>query len=250
MIGDGRPLLFLNGSGSTIADVRPLLAVLTPHRRVAIADARGMGRTQVPTSPYSMAELAGDAIALADHLEWGTFDLMGVSFGGMVAQEVAVTAPDRISRLVLVCTSSGGTGGSSYPLQELALLEPDQRATLSTPLLDTRFTSEWLATHPTDRAMVTQMAQRRSLATTAAAQRGAELQLQARALHDVFERLPRITASTLVASGRFDGIAPPANGAAIAARIPGAELRLYDGGHLFFQQDPAALPDILDFLTA
>jgi 3-oxoadipate enol-lactonase len=53
-----------------------------------------------------------------------------------------------------------------------------------------------------------------------------------------------------VASGRFDGIAPPANGEAIAARIPGAELRLYEGGHAFFAQDPKAFPDIFEFLGA
>jgi 3-oxoadipate enol-lactonase len=80
------------------------------------------------------------------------------------------------------------------------------------------------------------------------ASNGAELQLHARADHDVFDRLPRFGSPTLVASGRFDGIAPPANGAAIAAEIPEAELRLYDGGHLFFQQDPAAIPDVIDFL--
>jgi hypothetical protein len=53
-----------------------------------------------------------------------------------------------------------------------------------------------------------------------------------------------------VASGRFDGIAPPANGRALAARIAGAELRLYEGGHAFFAQDPTALPEILAFLSA
>ena len=53
-----------------------------------------------------------------------------------------------------------------------------------------------------------------------------------------------------MASGRFDGIAPPANSEAIAARIPGAELHVYEGGHLFFLQDPTALPDIVGFLDS
>jgi pimeloyl-ACP methyl ester carboxylesterase len=247
-VGQGRPLLFLNGSGSTIAVARPLLATLSPHLRVAIADYRGMGRTPGPSVAYTMADLASDAIGLVDHLGWSTFDLAGVSFGGMVAQELAVTVPERIERLVLACTSSGGAGGSSYPLQELAQLDPDRRAALSTQILDTRFTPEWLAAHAKDRALVEVMAQRRSDEPTAAAQRGAELQLLARAGHDVFDRLPRITSPTLVAAGRFDGIAPPENSAAIAAQIPGAELRLYDGGHLFFQQDPVAFPDVLAFV--
>ena len=60
----------------------------------------------------------------------------------------------------------------------------------------------------------------------------------------------RISCPTLVAAGRYDGIAPVANSETIAARIPGAELRVYEGGHMFFIQDPTAMPDILDFLDA
>jgi 3-oxoadipate enol-lactonase len=246
--GDGPPLLFLNGSGSTIADVRPMLRAYTARFVVAVADHRGMGRTEIPEIPYGMVDLASDAIGLVDHLGWTTFNVIGVSFGGMVAQELAVTVPDRIRRLALLCTSSGGVGGSSYPLSELAQLEPEQRAALSTRILDTRFTPEWLASHPKDRALLEQMARRWSRQSTGADQRGAELQLQARANHDVFDRLPRVTSPTLVASGRFDGIAPPANGAAIADQIPTAELRLYDGGHAFFQQDPTAVPEVIGFL--
>jgi 3-oxoadipate enol-lactonase len=246
--GDGPPLLFLNGSGATIATVRPLLSFFTPHFRVAIADYRGMGRTGVPETSYTMTDLASDAIELVDQLGWRRFNLIGVSFGGMVAQEVAVSVSQRISRLVLVCTSPGGAGGSSYPLHELAGLPPEQRAARSMQIVDTRFTPEWLAAHPKDRALLEQLAQRRIEESTGAATRGAELQLQARAGHDAFDRPPRIACPTLVASGRFDGIAPPENGAAIAARVPAAEVRRYDGGHAFFQQDPNAIPDIIDFL--
>ena len=63
------------------------------------------------------------------------------------------------------------------------------------------------------------------------------------------DRLSRITCPTLVAYGRYDGIAPPENSEAIAARVSGAELRAYDGGHVFFVQDAAALPDVMAFLA-
>lgn len=72
--------------------------------------------------------------------------------------------------------------------------------------------------------------------------------MEARSRHDVYDRLPRISCPTLVASGLFDGIAPPANGAAIADQIPNAEFRQFDGGHAFFMQDPAAFPAIIAFL--
>ena len=79
--------------------------------------------------------------------------------------------------------------------------------------------------------------------------RGELAQLDARGHHDVWERLPKITAPTLVAGGRYDGIAPPSNSEAIASQIPGAELQLFEGGHLFFVQDRTAMPDILSFLA-
>jgi pimeloyl-ACP methyl ester carboxylesterase len=64
----------------------------------------------------------------------------------------------------------------------------------------------------------------------------------------VWDRLHSIACPTLVACGRYDGIAPVANGKAIASRIPGAEVRIYEGGHAFFVQDRTALPDVVEFL--
>ena len=69
------------------------------------------------------------------------------------------------------------------------------------------------------------------------------------ARHDVCDRLHVVSCPTLVACGRFDGIAPVGNSEAIAARVPNADLRFYDGGHAFFAQDARALPEILDFLA-
>ena len=79
--------------------------------------------------------------------------------------------------------------------------------------------------------------------------RGEIEQLGARRDHDVWGRLPAISCPTLVAAGRYDGIAPPANSESIASRITGADLRVYEGGHLFFIQDRTAMPDIVDFLA-
>jgi pimeloyl-ACP methyl ester carboxylesterase len=183
-----------------------------------------------------MADYAADAIALLDAVGFDECRVVGVSFGGMVAQELAVTAPERVSRLALCCTSPGGAGGASYPLH----LHPATEL-----LLDTRFDADWLATHPTDRGLAEMMAARRSDPTP-----GATEQLLARAGHDVTDRLHLVSCPTLVACGRYDGIAPVANSEAIAARIPNAELRVYEGGHAFFAQDARAFPEILDFLDA
>jgi 3-oxoadipate enol-lactonase len=248
-IGAGPPLLFLNGTGATVANTAPFVTPFAEKCEVVAFDQRGLGRSTVPDEPYVMADLAADALALADLLEWEQFRLVGLSFGGMVAQELAVTTPDRIDRLALLCTSPGGAGGASFPLQTLADLDAAELARVSAQILDTRFTPDWLENHADDRALAALLGQRFTIEQTEDVRRGEELQLLARSRHDVFDRLPKITCPTLVASGRYDGIAPAANGAAIATQIPNATLQLFEGGHLFFVQDPSAMPEILDFLT-
>jgi pimeloyl-ACP methyl ester carboxylesterase len=248
--GSGPPLLFLNGSGATLETTGFLLSPFAQRTDVVGHDQRGLGRTSIPSGPYSMADYAADALGLMDHLGWKQAAVVGISFGGMVAQELAVTAPERVVRLGLACTSAGGGGGASYPLHELASLPPQDQAAIRLPLLDTRFTAEWLADHPADRGLSEMMAARGADdAKSDEQRRGEAAQLDARSHHDVWDRLPRITCPTLVAAGRYDGIAPLANSEAIASRIPGSELRVYEGGHAFFAQDPAALPDLVDFLA-
>jgi 3-oxoadipate enol-lactonase len=164
----------------------------------------------------------------------------------MVAQELAVTYPDRVERMVLCCTSPGGDGGSSYPLHELALFDPEIRADKSLGLSDTRFNEQWFIDHPED-----EMYRRPIVAAVDTDKRRGELlQLEARQYHDVWDRLPNVTAEVLVASGTFDGIAPPANGQAIATRIASSEYREYNGGHMFFIQDRSALKEIVQFLES
>lgn len=245
--GSGSPLLFLNGSGATLATARPILTAYAHDFDVAAHDQRGLGQTSIPPGPYTMADYAADAAGLAAHLGWARYRVAGVSFGGMVAQELAVTFPERIERLALLCTSPGGAGGSSYPLHTLADMSPDERMATRTTLLDTRFTPAWLAEHETDQ-MIVRFMQAVEPVKAPEVLRGERLQLEARSDHDVFDRLGRIMCPTLVASGRYDGIAPPANGEAIAGQILDAELRLYEGGHLFMLQDPQAMPDVIEFL--
>jgi len=248
--GSGPRLLYINGSGSTLERARPTLDALRPHFDLAAHDQRGLGLTEVPTTPWSMADHAQDALALADHLGWDTFRVFGISFGGMVAQELAVTAPHRVQRLALLCTSPGGAGGSSYPLHDLATLAPAERTAVAQRIMDERFTEEWLATHPSDRLIVEQLAAGSAAERTPLQLLGERLQLEARRHHDVWDRLHRITCPTLVAAGRFDGIAPVRNSEQIVGRITGATLRVYEGGHLFVYQDRKALPEIIEFLAA
>ena len=111
-------------------------------------------------------------------------------------------------------------------------------------LLDTRFTPEWLAEHESDRMLAEFISQRREAPPKSDDVRRGEMeQLHARSRLDVVDRLDAITCPTFVGSGQFDGIAPVSNGEAIASRVPNADLHVYEGGHMFFVQDPAAMPD-------
>lgn len=247
--GEGAPVLFLNGSGSTLDGVAALLDIVAARCDLVAHDQRGLGRTTIPSGPYSMADYANDAAALLDAVGWESCRVVGISFGGMVAQELAVAFPKRVDRLALLCTSPGGPM-PSYPLHELATLTDAERAVRYLPLLDTRFTPEWLEHHENDRNLVAMLANRQAETRSAEARRGESEQLDARRRHDVLDRLARVSCPTLVAAGRFDGIAPLANSEAMAQRIPDAVLKVYEGGHTFFAQDGRALSDIIDFVTA
>jgi pimeloyl-ACP methyl ester carboxylesterase len=246
--GSGPRLLFFNGSGATLATTGPIIWGFSECCDVVAHDQRGLGRTAIPAGPYAMADYAADAAALLEHLGWQTCRVIGISFGGMVAQEFAVTWPERVERLALLCTSPGGAGGASYPLHELAELPTAKRAATGLRILDTRFTPEWLTEHPSDRMLAEMRAAHADAPRSDEQRRGEAEQLAARRHHDVSARLSAVRCPTLVACGRYDGIAPPANSEWIASHIAGAECRHYEGGHLFFIQDPQALPDVRAFV--
>ena len=130
----------------------------------------------------------------------------------------------------------GWAGGSSYPLQELLDLEPDERATRQMELLDTRWDAAVAQREPRPRGDDQQphgsrsMPRRRGSPAPACRRGGLSNQLEARAHHDTSDRLGAITCPTLVCGGRYDGIAPPANSEFLADAIPHARLALFDGG--------------------
>jgi 3-oxoadipate enol-lactonase len=247
--GSGPRVLFFNGSGATLKSTALLIGALAKTCTVLAHDQRGLGETSIPEGPYTMAQYAQDGAALLDHVGWETCAVVGISFGGMVAQEFAVSYPQRVEKLVLLCTSAGGDAGASYPLHELGALTADERAARITTLTDTRFTPEWLATHPDDAAMVAMRNEQAAVPKSKDVIRGEMLQLGARIGHDVSDRLYQVTAPTFVTAGRFDGIAPVSNSEEIVKRIPDATLSVYEGGHIFSAQDRQAIIDIRTFLT-
>ena len=249
--GEGPRLLFIGGSGG---DLRQKPGVfegpLVQEFEVLSYDQRGLGRTDRPEGPYSMADYGEDAAALLDAVGWDRCLVMGVSFGGMVGQELAVRHPERVERLVLACTSSGGAGKPSYPLHELQELPEEERLLRSIALSDVRCDAAWREANPTAAdGMIAFMKARASAgASEPGREEGARLQLGARAGHDTWDRLGGLTMPVYICGGHHDGIAPPENQHAMAGQIPNAKLELFDGGHLFLMQDRKAYPKIAEFL--
>lgn len=246
--GAGPRVLFISGTGGDLRG-RPNVfdGPLAASFEVLAYDQRGLGQSGKPATTYSMADYADDAAGLLDALGWASVPVMGVSFGGMVAQELALRHPQRVSRLVLACTSSGGEGGASFPLHELESLDEQTRAERHLALADTRRDQTWRIEHPEKWQALRDMSLAARRGDRDAA--GAARQLGARAGHDTFSRLGEISVPVLLVGGRYDGIAPVANMEALSERITGSELRFFTGGHLFLVQDKSAYLDIIQWLS-
>ena len=251
MRGTGPHLLIMSGTGGDLRSSPSIFEMsIAQHFEILACDQRGLGQTSRPDIPYAMADYADDANVLLDAVGWNRCLVMGISFGGMVAQEFALRYPHRIERLVLACTSSGGAGGASYPLHELADLPVADYVRRVLQLSDTRRDAVWQAANPARFQTLFDQ-------TLAGLQVGADepgrrtdsrRQLETRACHDTYERLPTLRLPVYICGGRYDGIATPANLEAIQKQIPGARLELFEGGHLFFIQDPRAFDRMVAFL--
>ena len=248
--GSGPPLLLCNGTGATLATSGRLLDVFTSRFDLVAHDQRGLGRTEIPSPPYTMADYAADAIGLVDAIGWDRFRLVGISFGGMVAQELAVTWPERVERLALLCTSPGGAAGASYPLHELQRLPTDERMAIGTPAARHPL-HVGVARRPSERPGSRRAAGRRSGGIEdrrPGPRRGGSAR---RPLPPRRRRSPRagdLSDARRLGSLRRHRAARQRGGD--RQRIAGSDRRLYDGGHAFFAQDATAFPEILDFLAA
>jgi 3-oxoadipate enol-lactonase len=221
---------------------------MAKHFDLVAYDQRGLGRSAKPDVAYTMADYADDAAALMDHLGWESAPVIGLSFGGMVAQELVLRHPAKVERLVLGCTSPGGAGGASYPFHAIQHLTGEARAKHLIPVSDTRRDEAWAKANPDSYAQFVAMGAADPYAGEPGRAMGARRQLEARAGHDTWDRLGQIACPVLIAAGRYDGVALPKTQENLAGRIPGAELQFFDGGHMFMIQDRAAMPAMIAFL--
>ena len=205
----------------------PQLAALEPHFTVLRYDTRGHGQSSAPPGAYTWEMLCGDALALFDALQIEATHFVGLSMGGMIAQHLALQAPQRIRSLVLADTSSGYSAAAAAVWPErLRLVAERGTAPLIESILQRWFTAPFRAAHPEIMARIGALIG----ATPAAGYIGCG---QAIARLDLSDRLQQITCPTLVLVGAEDSGTPPEMARLIAAGIRGARLEIIaDAAHL------------------
>lgn len=249
VVGKGPRLLFINGTGADLRRRQPYVDTLSDHFTVLRYDQRGLGQTEKPDRHYGMADYADDAAALLDLIEWDRAALLGVSFGGMVAQEFARRHPNRVTRMVLACSNPGGD--FAYPLLALRQKDPETRARTMLAL-DARKSEDWQVANPDKARDLIEQNRKRGAPVDPSdphAQMGARRQLEAREEHDALGWLDQIAVPTALFGGRYDLLGTEAGQRAMAERIAGSEVRLFEGAHGFLNEDANAVPAVVEFLT-
>ncbi len=236
--GAGEPLLLLQGlGGNSMHWGEPFLTELERDFELLIYDHRGTGRSGPTGGAFTIADLAEDAVALLDALEVERAHVLGISMGGMVAQELALGHRDRLRTLTLGCTYCGGPEALMTEQAVIGLLAD---AVLSGDP-ERAHRAGWEVTvsarHADDEASYARFVE-------VAAESPTPLptllgQVQAIGGHDTSDRLRVVLVPTLVVHGTEDRMLAPANGELIAGLIPNARLELLEGvGHLFFWEQP------------
>jgi 3-oxoadipate enol-lactonase len=236
--GQGEPLLLIMGLGGHILDWGWVLPKeLARCYQVIMFDNRGAGRTTQPPGPYSIKQMARDAIGLMDAIGLKRSFVFGASMGGMIAQEIALDYPMRVTKLVLGGTSVGGKERIKPALEIEAYMQPRLDLTPQGYLwwcAPAVYPNDFVYKHP-------EIVERKIQANLAFPSQlhSYEAQLEALRTYDSYSRLPSIHANTMVLTGNQDVLFPPENSRILAKQIPGAQLEEIEGaGHMFWISHP------------
>ena len=249
ILGSGDPVVLVHGLGYARWGWDPVVEPLAERFQLILFDNRGIGDSEVPAGPYTAAAMSEDVAAVLDTVGLERAHVVGTSLGGMVAQELAIRRPERVDRLVLVCTTPGGA--KAFPLPERTVRLMAEAPALAPDVALRRFVENALApaTVAERPDLVERVYERRLQHPPDPA--GWQAQAAAGATFDAFDRLGAIQAPTLVLHGTEDGVVDPRNAPLLAERIPGARLELFDGaGHLlFWEQRERFVRAVSEFLA-
>ena len=241
--GQGEPLVMIMGFTAPLIGWTAQTSFFKKYYRVVTFDNRGVGKSDKPQGPYSTRMMADDTVRLMDHLGIEKAHIMGASMGGMIAQELAINYPQRVIKLVLACTYArqDETSGDTREPAEPSQLTPGKMASsvigraFNKPLY--RYTFGLLGGVQTRFIGASGMV-------------GIAGQWEACRRHDTLDRLPLITARTLVIVGTEDRVIKPVSSEVIAGKIPNAKLVKVEGGsHTFtLEMKDVFNREVLNFL--
>lgn len=243
---DEPPLLLCNGIGASFEALQPLVDSLDPRRGVIRFDVPGVGGSPPPPVPYSMPALSSWVTALMKRLGHDRFDVLGLSWGGGLAQQLGFQSRRRVRRIVLVATGTGSLMVPAHPRVLTTMLTPRRHRD---PEYAARVSAELyggtMRTDPEHGAALLHAA------TRAGPKRGYYFQLLAGAGWSSLPGLPFVRQPTLLLAGDDDPIIPLANARIMHRLLPHSKLHVYPGGHLGVLTESDALAGIIEeFLTA
>lgn len=243
--GDGEPLLAIQGmSGTHLAWGKPFRALLEQSFECVVFDNRGAGRSAPAEEPFTIAEMAEDTRQLLDALEIERAHVLGISMGGMIAQELALAVPERVRSLTLGCTYCGGPGSQLMDPADFQILA----SALDSGDRERILRAGWeINLSPGFRAEESRYAEFHDMAAALPVpRRTIELQLGAIFGHDTSARLPGLQPPTLVVHGTEDLVLGVANGRQIASLVPHSKLEIFDRtGHLFWWEHPERSAELI-----
>lgn len=247
---DGLPVVWLAGLGQDHLAWGLQMAAFSKRFRCLLVDNRDVGRSGTVEMDYTSQDMANDLVGLLDALDIPTISVVGLSLGGLIAQEFALAYPKRLQKLVLLSTQPGGDPWLDAIVETWALLY----ATLS-PAEFVKAVSPWLYTwriYQQRPAFLQVLAQRRADNPRPQSVAAYQRQTQVSVSHNTLERLSLIQAPTLILVGAEDILTPPRYSQAMLERIPAARLEIIpNSGHGGSVETPTAFNQpLLDFLTA
>jgi 3-oxoadipate enol-lactonase len=249
--GAGHPLILITGLGSTRLAWWKQIEAFAKKFRVINLDNRDAGDSAPGTGPYTIADMAEDVAGVIKNLNLGRTHIVGISMGGMIAQELAIRHPELLDKLVLVATTAGGPTNVNAKPEVTALLmrTEDEDVEMSLRRTFTLIAGEgYMAKHPEDLDQIIKNAFAKPMSLESY-----QRQLGACVVHfgqGVADRLAQITAPTLVVHGDYDPLIPYPNGEYLAEHIKGARLSTYKGvGHLVMIESPERFNhEVIEFL--
>jgi poly(3-hydroxyalkanoate) depolymerase len=240
------PLLLCNGIGGSLDVLQPFVDALNPRREVIRFDLPGIGGSPAPAVPYHLLTLPGTLSGLLDRLGHGRADVLGISWGGGLAQQFALQHPHRVRRLVLVATGTGSLMVPAHPRVLRHMLTPQRhRDPAYAVAVAAQVYGGSLRANP-------ELARKLLHATARTGpRRGYYYQLLAGAGWTSLPLLPLLRQPTLLLAGDDDPVIPLANAAIMRRLIPRSHLHIYPGGHLELIAEPARIaPFVEAFLDA